>query len=383
MPKPSQEGSRQRNNTPNSNQPSRSNSIDSQRTRTVRFQKNSKGGRNTNNRDKNCRGSKRQITNSNPPDDNNNSSKGPCKHCKHDNHVPNECKACFKCGKTGHFRNECRSNILIKLRTSAPKGQRADRGTPPGSQIETFNSVVDHRSVFIQIKSFDRIIEAICGSGASVSCLSSEAYDSFKLEHSLKLEPALRQLKAANQFPIETRGIVRLPISLGGRKFEHNFHVLAKPEADCLIGLDFLEDHQCDPLFSKKKLRVNDDTFVTLYHKVYTIQTDQVFRVVSTDNVWIPAGHSMIISAHIPGWKRPPIELAPVFEPLERFKVNKEVSADQVLFNFAEETIPVMVTNTGDEEDMIYKDSTLDNLNYSQWIKFKTLVHSKAAKVRN
>ena len=38
MPKPSQEGSRQRNSTPNRHQPSRSNSTDSQGTRTVRFQ---------------------------------------------------------------------------------------------------------------------------------------------------------------------------------------------------------------------------------------------------------------------------------------------------------------------------------------------------------
>ena len=125
--------------------------------------------------------------------------------------------------------------------------------------------------MFIQIKTFDRIVDAICDSGASVSCLSSEIYDSLKLKHSLKLEPALRQLKAANQLPIDSRGLVRLPISLGGRKFDINFHVLAKSEADCPIGLDFLEDHQCGPFFSQKKLQVNDDTLVPLYHKVYTI----------------------------------------------------------------------------------------------------------------
>ena len=122
---------------------------------------------------------------------------------------------------------------------STPGVQRADKDTPPGPQIETLNSAVDHRSVFVQIKIFDCIIEAIRDSGASLvvkSCLSS---DSLKLKHSLKLEPALRQLKAANQLPIETRGVVRLLISLGGGKFEHNFHVLAKSEADCLTVLDF------------------------------------------------------------------------------------------------------------------------------------------------
>ena len=163
-----------------------------------------------------------------------------------------------------------------------------------------------------------------------MSSLSNENYDSLKLKRSLKLEPALRQLKAANQLPIEARGVVRLPIRLGGRKFEQNFQVLAKSEADCLIGLDFLEDHQCDPLSSKKQLLVNDDTFVPLYHKVYTIQTDQVNRIVSAVNVWIPAAHSMIIPAHIPGWKRPPQESAAVFDPHERFQLEKEVSADHI-----------------------------------------------------
>ena len=125
------------------------------------------------------------------------------------------------------------------------------------------------------------------------------------------------------------------------------------------MGFDFLEDHQRDPLFSTEKLRVNDGTFVSLYHKIYTILTGQVFQVVFTDNVWIPAGHSMIVPAHIPGWKRPPIELATVFEPHERFKVDKEVSAGLVVFNFAKETIPVMVTNTGDEAVMIHEETTL------------------------
>ena len=37
----------------------------------------------------------------------------------------------------------------------------------------------------------------------------------------------------------------------------------------------------------------------------------------------------------------------------------KEVRANHVLFNFAGETIPVILTNTGDEEVMIHKDTTL------------------------
>ena len=153
-------------------------------------------------------------------------------------------------------------------------------------------------------------MEAIWDSGANMSCLSIEIYDSLKTKHSLEMEPSRTQIKAANQLPIETRGIVHLPVKIGGMKFQHKLHVLAMFEADCLIGLHFLEDHQCDPSFSKMKLRLNDDTCVPFYQNVPSIQTDQVFRVVATDSLLVLASHSMIIPARIPGWKRPPIELA-------------------------------------------------------------------------
>ena len=67
----------------------------------------------------------------------------------------------------------------------------------------------------------------------------------------------------------------------------------------------------------------------------------------------------MIIPAHIPGWKPPPMQLAVVFEPHERFLVDNDVSANHVFFVFAGEMIPVMVVNSGDEGVMIHKLTTL------------------------
>ena len=83
-------------------------------------------------------------------------------------------------------------------------GQRAAKETSPGLQIETLNSLIDHQNVFIRQKTFDGVIESICDSGANVSCLSGENYESLILKDSLKLEVALSQLKAASKWPIET-----------------------------------------------------------------------------------------------------------------------------------------------------------------------------------
>ena len=115
MPKPSQEVSRQRDSTPNRNQPSRSISTDSQATPTVRFQNISNEKRNNSGRDINPRGANRLNSTLNRPSSKQISSKEHCKHCKHDNHASNECKACFKCGKIAHFCNECRSNTPNNL----------------------------------------------------------------------------------------------------------------------------------------------------------------------------------------------------------------------------------------------------------------------------
>ena len=48
-----------------------------------------------------------------------------------------------------------------------------------------------------------------------------------------------------------------------------------------------------------------------------------------------------------------------MFEPHERFKTENQVSADHVLFNFADGMIPVMVTKCGDEAVMIHRRTTL------------------------
>ena len=61
----------------------------------------------------------------------------------------------------------------------------------------------------------------------------------------------------------------------------------------------------------------------------------------------------------MPEWKRPSIELAAVYELHERFKVENEVTADHVLFNFSKETVPLMVINSVDEPVMIHRKTTL------------------------
>ena len=101
----------------------------------------------------------------------------------------------------------------------------------------------------MEMKYCEKKTKAVCDSGASVSCLSASIYDELKKTHNFDLRPCLRKLKAANGLPIEVKDVVRVPVVIGPKSYEHEFCVLDKSEADCLLGLDFLETNKCNPLF--------------------------------------------------------------------------------------------------------------------------------------
>ena len=120
----------------------------------------------------------------------------------------------------------------IKLKSSTLTGRSADNETSSDPQPQLLNAVMDHRTIFFKIQVFDRINEALCHSGSSVSCLSSAILDSLRSKIPLELSPSTKQLKAANQLPIETRSTVNLPVQIAEKVFDHTFHVLVKSESD-------------------------------------------------------------------------------------------------------------------------------------------------------
>ena len=180
------------------------------------------------------------------------------------------------------------------------------------------------------MKICEKKVEAVCACGASVSSLGPSIYDKLKQTHKLDLKQGLRKLRAANGLPIEVKSVVRLPVVIGPKSYEHDFCVLDKSEADCLLGLDFLETKKCDPLFSCMKLQLDSNNFVPLYHREYEYGHDNVFRVISPEKLLVPPDPTRIIPAHIPNWKRPPIKVCALDEPKDKFQPNNKVSAPNV-----------------------------------------------------
>ena len=84
------------------------------------------------------------------------------------------------------------------------------------------------------------------------------------------METCTRNLRVANGLPIAVKGIPG---------------VLEKSEADCLLGLVFLECRKCDTLFSRLELKLDSTLSVSLYHDSFEIDDNAIFRVVATETI--------------------------------------------------------------------------------------------------
>ena len=123
---------------------------------------------------------------------------------------------------------------------------------------------MDHRSLYVQISILNKQVEAVCDSGASVSCISEKLFNQINENHQVKIQPSTTRLSSANLMPIQIKGTVSVPIKIRSKTYEQTFYVLIEAASDCLLGLDFLETNICDALFSERKLTIERNTLVPL-----------------------------------------------------------------------------------------------------------------------
>ena len=202
-------------------------------------------------------------------------------------------------------------------------------------------------------------VEAVCDSGASVSCLSEKHFNQINENHQVKIQLSTTRLSSANQMPIQIKGKVSVPIKIGSKMYEHTFHVLIEAASDCLLGLDFLETNKCAPLFSERKLTIDRNILVPLYRKQFSLDEKQVYRVVALEKVSLPPQHVLIVPGTIPGWKASPVARVALSEQHERSIDNENQIAQDALLIFEKGLVHITIANTNDEVLTIYKDTTL------------------------
>ena len=158
------------------------------------------------------------------------------------------------------------------------------------------SSVVDKKSVFVNLEVCKVPVIAVSDTGASVSCISQQLFDQLPVTFLTQLQTAHRQRSAGNQAETRVLGTVTLHVSLASNRYQEQYFVLKTSEADCVLGLDFLEDHQCDALFSSMQLRFPNSERVALFHsrEIPSVPPTNFVHVIALEITFVPVGHEAV-----------------------------------------------------------------------------------------
>ena len=158
-------------------------------------------------------------------------------------------------------------------------------------------SVIDNKSVFVNLDVCSSPVGVVCDTGASMSCLSQRLLKRLTLNLQNRLQPAHCRFLAANQSEVPVSGTVTFPISIASNRYQQQFVVFKSSETDCLLGLDFLEDNHCDALFPSMQLRFPNSQTVTLFYsrKALWDPSPEQVKVIARETTFFPACHEAVI----------------------------------------------------------------------------------------
>ena len=186
-----------------------------------------------------------------------------------------------------------------KFKLKAPAYQRGNYAGNSKSlqQTDCFKSVVDDKSIFLRVTVCEIPLHALCDTGASVSCLSPKVFVRLPPKIQSSLRPCSNRLTATDQVEVKVNGEITVEMKIVSRTFWRTFLVLEASEAECLLGLDFLETHKFDTMFSERKLRLNRGIATNLFYRTAPVQSWHypVIRVVARETWYIPSGNEAII----------------------------------------------------------------------------------------
>ena len=106
------------------------------------------------------------------------------------------------------------------------------------------------------------------------------------------------------------------------------------------------------------QLKIDSHTFVPLYHKQFDCGHDKVYRIILTETLSVPTGHTKKHPCPHSQLETTPNTNCALLEPRDKFESSKKASAPNVFSDFTEEVFSIAVDNKTEEEITIYRNNT-------------------------
>ncbi|KAK6187316.1 hypothetical protein SNE40_005374 [Patella caerulea] len=189
--------------------------------------------------------------------------------------------------------------------------------------------------------------------------LSRTAYNSIPKDKRPTLEYMHQSLKAANGGFMHVLGKAIFSIEIYGQVYSHTL-IVAVIGSQCILGLDFLQKHDCHLDLKNKTISINGDKCAT--HLEGPIG---ICRVSLAENTVIPAGHEVLVNGYIPQKCVSKFSHKEVMlEPLERLYERKHVLPAKVVCELSDSApwVPVRILNANDYDVFLNKHTGIGDI---------------------
>ena len=215
------------------------------------------------------------------------------------------------------------------------------------------------KSSFAKVDVCEISLVAGCDTGTNFSFPRPKVSVHLSPEKQPSMKPCSQRIAVANQGGIRVNSEATVELKLASMTFRHFFLVLEASEAECLLCLDFLEKHKCDPILAEKKLRLNRGSCANLFHRTAPAQSWEypVMRLFARQTSPILSGHEAIISVENYNDDHIFYTREGIFEPSQSYCAKQNVLAFNTPSKLQEVAILARIINPG-EYRTIYKAST-------------------------
>jgi len=86
-------------------------------------------------------------------------------------------------------------------------------------------------------------VKSLFDTGADVSCIRTETFHKAGLDTTVQ-HHQFKNFKAAGGNSLKLSGKVKLPVTIDNKQVVHTFFLIDNLNEECILGIDFITDHQ-------------------------------------------------------------------------------------------------------------------------------------------
>ena len=256
-------------------------------------------------------------------------------------------RSCYICGSERHMKYRCPQNKDGKY--NAPKQDNKHQA----KYVATTSS-----GLYATCKINDVITDCLIDTGATLSILSSKAWNTISQSSTGYLKVFESQIFTASGNQIDAKGIGSVVIEICGMKCVTDI-VVADIDMDAILGLDFLKTNDCQLDMLRDTLTIKGKSCsLKLAGKV------GCYRVTVSEPVEIPSKSEIIIEGKtcVPVLRHNDLGIVEPIQSCPIISHEKERGIVAKTLVRVDDKVPVRIANLGDESKKLYPGTHIANL---------------------